>query len=195
MPSVALSDYVRLLSAMPGTPGEIGQKCGMTTEKVRQVCRSFWRLNLCHPGGRAGNPRNYEAVWLIGDGDAVDGIRAHMIARSNAAHIAFASLWREFEIGASAHEAASNTGVNRRTVYKVLDAMRECGVVHICGWERNEYGRAYAMWQLGEGKNVRKPKPKSDAEINRDVRERKRLERVRMLGAANSSHAEEERAA
>lgn len=174
MPSASYVDYARLLLAMPGTSEEIGEKAGMTKACAARILVSLWRLGLCHPGGVKVLKvhANRTAVWSVGEGEKAEGLRVKMAARSKAQHIAFAHLWKMLDHGATAHEAAEESGVAHASAYRMIAELKEHGLVRIAAWEPDNLGRPVAVWQIGEGASAKKPKAKRAGQKAKEYRAR-----------------------
>lgn len=81
-----------------------------------------------------------------------------------------------------AKELAEEVGVSHITAYRILRALKEQKVVHICGWEKDRLGRSQIpVFKFGEGKNKARPKMTS-AERTRAYRARRQSKFMTSLG-------------
>jgi hypothetical protein len=192
MPAYSYIDYTRLLLSLPGTSEDIANAVGSNKTTVARLMSCLWRLGLCHPGEvrKVKMHANKTAVWLLGNGEKGAGLRVKPAQRPKAQQIAFASIWRALEDGSTAHGIAHECGASHVSVYKILGVLREAGRVHISTWESDAVGRPVAVWQLGMGRDAKKPPAKRAGEKAREYRARLRFKALTMLGAANDSMKE-----
>lgn len=196
MPTYSYRDYTRLLLATPGTAEEIAARVGGHHASIARLLSSFWRLGLCYPGGirRVKMHANKTAVWFSGDGEACDGLRVQKARRPKAQHIAFASVWKAFQDGATAHGAAAESGASKVSVYAILAELRAANAIHVSTWEKDALGRAVAVWMLGSGRDAKKPPAKRAGEKAREYRGRLAIKALTMLGYQSDVDAYKEAA-
>lgn len=184
MPAVSYRDYADLLLAMPGTASQLAAKLGWTAVATRGVLRRMHALHLAHASHAliVGNSKSW--VWSRGS-EASD--RGPL--RPKAAHIGFAYLWREMETGATMLGAAEASGASKVTVQRLVNHLRDRRCVHICAWERDSQTRPVAVWRIGAGNNVPKPK-RTSCEKSRAHRKSRAANALRTvwINAANEQH-------
>jgi hypothetical protein len=192
MPAYSYTDYARILLCLPGTSEDIAERVGSDKTTVARLMSCLWFLGLCHPGGvrKVKAHSNRTAVWHLGVGDKAEGLRVRKAKRPKAQQIAFASIWRALEDGATARGAAIETGSSHVSLYNVLAVMKEHEWVHVWTWDRDAVGRPVAVWRIGPGKDAPKPRV-TKAEKARKYRARLRIRALTMLGAANSERMRE----
>lgn len=185
MPTASYVDYARVMLALPARADQVAERVGMTVSCVRLILRQLWSLRMAHPGEAEGARNNVVAVWLQGDGDAAPGVRGGGRLKPGAQLIAFATIWRALDGGARVSVVFEETGVSRDAVYRLLGFMRKAGGAHITTWEKDRFGRAVAVWTLGEGRDAPRPKLRTAGEIARQYN--RRLQYRTLMGIAGQA--------
>ena len=86
----------------------------------------------------------------------------------------------------SAADLQIASGLNIKTLYEYLRALRKESVVHICAWEKDATGReSLRIFQLGTGKDKLRQK-KTKAQVSRDCRKRKQDAKLSRFFTYNS---------
>jgi len=90
-------------------------------------------------------------------------------------------------------ELAEHSGLHPQTVKTWLCEWHRMNLVHICGWDRNSYGRpTIIVYKFGPGKDKAKPK-KSQAERARTWRANKKMRDLHKALTITSLYRTEER--
>jgi hypothetical protein len=183
MPGGALADYARILRALPGTAKQIAKRTGIQADGVRIICRRLWWLGVMHPGRKqaAGLRHPAEAIWLIGEGPAAEGLNMKP-RRPLVQHIAFAHLMRALDGGATRPELIRVTGLYRIAVGRALKALGP--MVRISEYEPDAFGRPVAVWQLGKGPDAQRPVQISERDKARRYEQRKVWRALAQQGVA-----------
>lgn len=184
MPAGGFAEYARLMMALPATANQIAARTGMGDGGVRRLLRKFWWLKLVHPGGKrqAGCRHPVEAVWMEGEGPAVQGLRLAAPLRASAQHIAWAVMWRALKDGATKLELQELSGVTGVSVRRAICALGS--LVHVAEYERDALGRPFPVWKIGRKKSMQKPKPPTHAEKWRCYQARKRVRIIARMPVA-----------
>ncbi len=188
MPSVSYGDYADLLLALPGTAAQIAARLGWSATATRGVLRRMQALQLAHASHAliVGNTKSW--VWSRGDGEAA--MREPL--RPKASHIGFAYLWRELEAGSTVLGASDASGASKVTVQRLLNRLRSRGQARVCAWERDSQNRPVAVWRIGAGTNVPKPR-RSSSEKGKAYRRARAADALRTvwMPAANAQQRRE----
>lgn len=190
MPAVSYTDYADLMLAMQGTAEQIAARVGWAKTATRVILRRMQALHLAHASHAliVGNTKTW--VWSRGIGDG--GNRKSL--RPKASHIGFAHLWRELEAGATVLGAAEATGAAKPTVHKLLMHLRRKRQAHVCAWEKDAMNRPVAVWRIGVGNSVPKPK-RSNAEKQRAYRQARSADALRTVWMPAANAEQQRRAA
>jgi hypothetical protein len=78
--------------------------------------------------------------------------------------IAFKSIWNEMSSGSTKTEIIEQTGVHWSTLAVLMREMKALNLIHICGWISSSDGYPAAVYMLGQGRDVRRPKPEDKRE-------------------------------
>lgn len=63
---------------------------------------------------------------------------------------------------------------DRKTLTKAVARLREWGVIRVCDWKRSPNGIPAAVYEIGNARDMPKPKPLSMSERCRNWRQKKR---------------------
>lgn len=86
-------------------------------------------------------------------------------------------------------------GYTRPRMAHYIRRMHSEGVIHIVNWRKQAHGHGLfmAVFALGQGKDVPKPKPKTAAEVSRDVRKKIKADPARRVDYLQKQRARETR--
>jgi hypothetical protein len=157
MPASSYADLVRVMLALPGSAAEVAERVNMTQRGTTILLRRLASLKLVHIGAiRPTGPRAHPvAVWHEGEGTDNLLTRVGPPMRPRAQHIAFASVWRALQDGATVRQVVEETGVAQVSVYRILWALGSRA--KIGGWEKDAQGRAVKAWCVSVPTNAPRP--------------------------------------
>lgn len=159
----------RVLGALPATPAEAAEAAGVRVEIARH-----WLLHLQRMGVlvitakvRVG-VKHYTCVYDL----ARDGVESlpelRRLTRKQAPDVGLinvAAILRELAMPCTVRDLSEATGIDVRSLHRILGLMRAANVARVSGWVRVSNGYAPA-WQLGRGRDAVKPAPLSRKVIN-----------------------------
>lgn len=102
----------------------------------------------------------------------------------------YAKLIRELTEGPwSFMDMATNTGLHYHTVREYVNALHREGMVHIAGWEKDNWGRdCKPLWVFGEGRDKKRTKlTAAQRQARHRSKKRHMLSPMHSLGAVDSS--------
>lgn len=168
--------HAHVYGQLAGTAREIAERLNLRLEPVEVTLRSFKSLGLCHRSAIVHSPGERQVptgYYSRGPGVNVPYPRAGLVnSRPLPGAIAFASLLKALASGVSIVQAYEETGNSKFYCRTVIAILREYGLAYRSGW--GGYHSGAAEFTLGEGEDVRRPKPKPKVVINRDFWARRR---------------------
>jgi hypothetical protein len=159
---------LQALGALPATPAEAAAAAGASTDVVRT-----WLLHLQRMGVLAITAKvrvglkHYTRVYDWAR-DGVESLPLKEPKRREAPDVTlihFAALAREMVMPCTVRDLSEATGMDVRSLHRLLGLMRAANVARVSGWVRKSNGYA-AAWQLGKGRDAAKPAPQSRKVIN-----------------------------
>lgn len=154
---------LRMLVCLPASSVEIARRIG-SDEQV--VSRWLWQCRLkglvhCTHVEHV-RPHVFVRHWAMGPGvnaeSPNDSRRRGRSVKPVEAVVTFGLVWRALENPHTAPELAEVTGIDHRSVNKLLKQFREAKMAHISGWQ--PVAHSYAPeWTRGHGQTARRPAP------------------------------------
>jgi len=160
---------MQALGALPATPAEAAAAAGASTDVVRTWLLHLQRMGVLAITGKLQlGVKHYTCVYDWAR-DGVESLPPLKEPKRREAPdvmlIHFAALARELVMPCTVVDLCESTGIDRRSLHRLLAMMRAANVARVSGWVRKGNGHA-AAWQLGKGRDAAKPAPQSRKVIN-----------------------------
>ena len=185
---MGLQAYARILASLRDTPGTAWDLAERFNRGRQRMGETLWRLErggFVHVSDWVPNLRGRGMLiprFVFGPGTSAPypvplRRKTHgvglVLSDPRPELVGFMSILRAMEQPVSRAELREATGYSHHRLSELLRCMRALGLVHVAGWNTERIGNPAQLFQFGAGADVRKPRPKSRAEIGRDFRARK----------------------
>lgn len=186
-----LADILKLITIEPMTAMQASSRHCLRVTHMRRTLKYFVQGGIAHVCGwdcsKKGTPA---AIFKAGPGVNVPqplprtgqpsktGWGRGQRIRPTVGAVAFCSIVKVLEEGATCAELVEQTGCHEGTVRPLLRHMKRAGLIHVCAWDAPSSGYPAQVFAMGQRRDALRPKRMTEKERSlKYYHERKARER------------------